>query len=96
MRGRCRAESTDRAYRLIDFLGYARNSPTVGTLYATLGTLGSAWDGFGFARLDSRQFFAGLPREPEEAAMVQVKAITKLAESSDRACGGKIRRKTPG
>ncbi|MFG3288855.1 carbohydrate ABC transporter permease [Streptomyces sp. NPDC048179] len=114
------------AYRLIDFLGYARNSLIIATLYATLVTLSSAWVGFGFARLSApgkkalfgillgsmmlpqmvtllptylifaklgmvdtywpwvlwglaatpylvflfRQFFAGLPRELEEAAIV--------------------------
>ncbi|MGW1778055.1 carbohydrate ABC transporter permease [Streptomyces sp. NPDC002143] len=114
------------AYQLIDFLGYARNSLIIATLYATLVTLSSAWVGFGFARLDApgkktlfgilvgsmmlpqlitllptylifaklgmvdtywpwvlwglaaapylvflfRQFFAGLPRELEEAAIV--------------------------
>jgi multiple sugar transport system permease protein len=114
------------AYRLIDFLGYARNSLIIATIYATLVTLSSAWVGFGFARLSApgkktlfgvllgsmmlpqmitllptylifaklgmvdtywpwvlwglaatpylvflfRQFFAGLPRELEEAAIV--------------------------
>ncbi|MFD4556552.1 carbohydrate ABC transporter permease [Streptomyces sp. NPDC058469] len=114
------------AYRLIDFLGYARNSLIIATTYATLVTLSSAWVGFGFARLSApgkktlfgillgsmmlpqmitllptylifaklgmvdtywpwvlwglaatpylvflfRQFFAGLPRELEEAAIV--------------------------
>ncbi|MFF7467515.1 ABC transporter permease subunit [Streptomyces sp. NPDC008092] len=114
------------AYRLIDFLGYARNSLIIATVYATLVTLSSAWVGFGFARLTApgrktlfgillgsmmlpqmitllptylifarlgmvdtywpwvlwglaaapylvflfRQFFAGLPRELEEAAIV--------------------------
>ncbi|WP_327399641.1 carbohydrate ABC transporter permease [Streptomyces sp. NBC_01288] len=114
------------AYRLIDFLGYARNSLIIATIYATLVTLSSAWVGFGFARLSApgkktlfgillgsmmlpqmvtllptylifaklgmvdtywpwvlwglaatpylvflfRQFFAGLPRELEEAAII--------------------------
>ncbi|MFF4349578.1 carbohydrate ABC transporter permease [Streptomyces sp. NPDC001530] len=114
------------AYHLIDFLGYARNSLVIATIYATLVTLSSAWVGFGFARLTApgkkalfgvllgsmmlpqlitllptylifaklgmvdtywpwvlwglsaapylvflfRQFFAGLPRELEEAAIV--------------------------
>ncbi|MEV4452343.1 MULTISPECIES: carbohydrate ABC transporter permease [Streptomyces] len=114
------------AYHLIDFLGYARNSLIIATIYATLVTLSSAWVGFGFARLTApgkktlfgillgsmmlpqmitllptylvfarlgmvdtywpwvlwglasapylvflfRQFFAGLPRELEEAAIV--------------------------
>ncbi|WP_307678086.1 carbohydrate ABC transporter permease [Streptomyces sp. V4I2] len=114
------------AFNLIDFLGYARNSLIIATIYATLVTLSSAWVGFGFARLDApgkkplfgillcsmmlpqlitllptylifaklgmvdtywpwvlwglaaapylvflfRQFFAGLPRELEEAAIV--------------------------
>ncbi|MFI5880989.1 carbohydrate ABC transporter permease [Streptomyces sp. NPDC051554] len=114
------------AYQLIDFLGYARNSLIIATIYATLVTLSSAWVGFGFARLSApgkktlfgillgsmmlpqmitllptylifaklgmvdtywpwvlwglaaapylvflfRQFFAGLPRELEEAAIV--------------------------
>jgi multiple sugar transport system permease protein len=114
------------AYKLIDFLGYARNSLIIATLYAGLVTLSSAWVGFGFARLAApgkktlfgiligsmmlpqmitllptylifaklgmvdtywpwvlwglssapylvflfRQFFAGLPRELEEAAIV--------------------------
>lgn len=114
------------AYKLIDFLGYARNSLIIATIYATLVTLSSAWVGFGFARLNApgkktlfgilmgsmmlpqmitllptylifaklgmvdtywpwvlwglasapylvflfRQFFAGLPRELEEAAIV--------------------------
>ncbi|MER7179651.1 carbohydrate ABC transporter permease [Streptomyces hyaluromycini] len=114
------------AYQLIDFLGYARNSLIIATIYATLVTLSSAWVGFGFARLTApgkktlfgiligsmmlpqmitllptylifaklgmvdtywpwvlwglssapylvflfRQFFAGLPRELEEAAIV--------------------------
>ncbi|MBK3572724.1 carbohydrate ABC transporter permease [Streptomyces sp. MBT65] len=114
------------AYRLIDFLGYARNSLIIATIYATLVTLSAAWVGFGFARLSApgkktlfgillgsmmlpqmitllptylifaklgmvdtywpwvlwglaatpylvflfRQFFAGLPRELEEAAIV--------------------------
>ncbi|MGW5653457.1 carbohydrate ABC transporter permease [Streptomyces humi] len=114
------------AYQLIDFLGYARNSLIIATVYATLVTLSSAWVGFGFARLTPpgkkalfgvllgsmmlpqmvtllptylifaklgmvdtywpwvlwglaatpylvflfRQFFAGLPRELEEAAIV--------------------------
>ncbi|GAA3786699.1 carbohydrate ABC transporter permease [Streptomyces coacervatus] len=114
------------AYRLIDFLGYARNSLVIALIYATLVTLSSAWVGFGFARLSApgkktlfgillgsmmlpqmitllptylifarlgmvdtywpwvlwglasapylvflfRQFFAGLPRELEEAAIV--------------------------
>ncbi|MFJ8542319.1 carbohydrate ABC transporter permease [Streptomyces sp. NPDC093586] len=114
------------AYRLIDFLGYARNSLIIATIYATLITLSSAWVGYGFARLTApgkkvlfgiligsmmlpqmitllptylifarlgmvdtywpwvlwglsaapylvflfRQFFAGLPRELEEAAIV--------------------------
>ena len=114
------------AFDLVDFLGYARNSLIVATIYATLVTLSSAWVGFGFARLSApgkktlfgvllgsmmlpqmitllptylifaklgmvdtywpwvlwglaaapylvflfRQFFAGLPRELEEAAIV--------------------------
>ncbi|WP_155053683.1 carbohydrate ABC transporter permease [Streptomyces blattellae] len=114
------------AYQLIDFLGYARNSLIIASIYAVLVTLSSAWVGFGFARLDApgkktlfgillgsmmlpqmitllptylifaklgmvdtywpwvlwglssapylvflfRQFFAGLPRELEEAAIV--------------------------
>ncbi|MGN9757886.1 carbohydrate ABC transporter permease [Streptomyces sp. SD31] len=114
------------AFNLIDFLGYARNSLIVATIYAALVTLSSAWVGFGFARLTApgkktlfgiligsmmlpqmitllptylifaklgmvdtywpwvlwglssapylvflfRQFFAGLPRELEEAAIV--------------------------
>ncbi|MCX4903507.1 carbohydrate ABC transporter permease [Streptomyces sp. NBC_00878] len=114
------------AFNLIDFLGYARNSLIIATLYATLVTLTSAWVGYGFARLEApgkktlfgvllgsmmlpqiitlfptylifaklgmvntywpwvlwglsaapylvflfRQFFAGLPRELEEAAIV--------------------------
>ncbi|MEU1474151.1 carbohydrate ABC transporter permease [Streptomyces sp. NPDC001668] len=114
------------AFRLIDFLGYARNSLIIALIYATLVTLSSAWVGFGFARLEApgkktlfgillgsmmlpqmitllptylifaklgmvdtywpwvlwgmasapylvflfRQFFAGLPRELEEAAIV--------------------------
>lgn len=114
------------AYKLIDFLGYARNSLIIALLYAVLVTLSSAWVGYGFARLDApgkktlfgiligsmmlpqmitllptylifaklgmvdtywpwvlwglsaapylvflfRQFFAGLPRELEEAAIV--------------------------
>jgi multiple sugar transport system permease protein len=114
------------AFHLIDFLGYARNSLIIATIYATLVTLSSAWVGFGFARLTApgkkqlfgvllgsmmlpqivtlfptyllfaklgmvdtywpwvlwglagapylvflfRQFFAGLPRELEEAAIV--------------------------
>ncbi|WP_394816436.1 carbohydrate ABC transporter permease [Streptomyces lancefieldiae] len=114
------------AYHLIDFLGYARNSLVIATIYATLITLSSAWVGYGFARLNApgkkvlfgiligsmmlpqmitllptylifarlgmvdtywpwvlwglsaapylvflfRQFFAGLPRELEEAAIV--------------------------
>ncbi|MEU9345019.1 carbohydrate ABC transporter permease [Streptomyces sp. NPDC048278] len=114
------------AFHLIDFLGYARNSLIIATIYATLVTLSSAWVGFGFARLEApgkkllfgillgsmmlpqmitllptylifarlgmvdtywpwvlwglsaapylvflfRQFFAGLPRELEEAAIV--------------------------
>ncbi|WP_031475248.1 carbohydrate ABC transporter permease [Streptomyces bicolor] len=114
------------AYKLIDFLGYARNSLIIALIYAVLVTLSSAWVGYGFARLDApgkktlfgiligsmmlpqmitllptylifaklgmvdtywpwvlwglsaapylvflfRQFFAGLPRELEEAAIV--------------------------
>ncbi|MFI6015814.1 carbohydrate ABC transporter permease [Streptomyces sp. NPDC051243] len=114
------------AYKLIDFLGYARNSLIIALIYAVLVTLSSAWVGYGFARLTApgkktlfgiligsmmlpqmitllptylifaklgmvdtywpwvlwglssapylvflfRQFFAGLPRELEEAAIV--------------------------
>ncbi|MGR6974514.1 carbohydrate ABC transporter permease [Streptomyces cynarae] len=114
------------AFTNIDFLGYARNSLIIATIYATLVTLSSAWVGFGFARLSApgkkqmfgvllgtmmlpqmitlfpaylifaklgmvdtywpwvlwglsgapfliflfRQFFAGMPRELEEAAIV--------------------------
>ncbi|MDO0910720.1 carbohydrate ABC transporter permease [Streptomyces sp. DT2A-34] len=114
------------AYKLIDFLGYARNSLIIALIYGVLVTLSSAWVGFGFARLTApgkktlfgiligsmmlpqmitllptylifaklgmvdtywpwvlwglssapylvflfRQFFAGLPRELEEAAIV--------------------------
>ncbi|MEV8565112.1 carbohydrate ABC transporter permease [Streptomyces sp. NPDC051322] len=114
------------AFTTIDFLGYARNSLIIATLYATLVTLSSAWVGFGFARLSApgkkqmfgvllgsmmlpqivtlfptylifaklgmvntywpwvlwglasapylvflfRQFFAGMPRELEEAAII--------------------------
>ncbi|MFF5010283.1 carbohydrate ABC transporter permease [Streptomyces phaeochromogenes] len=114
------------AFNLIDFLGYARNSLIIATVYATLITLSSAWVGFGFARLTApgkkqlfgvmlgtmmlpqiitlfptylifaklgmvdtywpwvlwglagapyliflfRQFFSGMPRELEEAAIV--------------------------
>ncbi|MBV7695862.1 carbohydrate ABC transporter permease [Streptomyces sp. TRM70350] len=114
------------AFTQIDFLGHARNSLIIALIYATLGTLSSAWVGFGFARLNApgkralfgvltgsmmlpqmttlfptylifaklgmvdtywpwvlwglaaapylvflfRQFFAGMPRELEEAAII--------------------------
>jgi multiple sugar transport system permease protein len=114
------------ALNVIDYLGYARNSLILATIYSVLVTLSSAWAGFGFARLSApgkkplfavllstmmlphmitliptylifaklnlvntympwvlwglsgapfliflfRQFFAGLPRELEEAAIV--------------------------
>jgi multiple sugar transport system permease protein len=115
-----------QALHLVDFLGYARNSLVIASIYAVLVTLSSAWAGFGFARLSApgkkqlfgvllgtmmlpqiitlfptylifaklglvdtywpwvlwglsgapyliflfRQFFSGLPREMEEAAVV--------------------------
>jgi multiple sugar transport system permease protein len=114
------------ALNVIDYLGYARNSLILATIYSVLVTLSSAWAGFGFARLSApgkkplfavllstmmlphmitliptylifaklnlvntympwvlwglsgapfliflfRQFFAGLPKELEEAAIV--------------------------
>ncbi|MBA2950128.1 carbohydrate ABC transporter permease [Streptomyces himalayensis] len=41
------------ALTTFDYLGYARNSLTIATLYAVLVTLASAWAGFGFARLNA-------------------------------------------
>ncbi len=40
-----------RALTYFDYLGYARNSFELATVYAVLVTLSSAWAGFGFARL---------------------------------------------
>jgi multiple sugar transport system permease protein len=41
------------ALTLFDYLGYARNSLTIATLYAVLVTVASAWAGYGFARLEA-------------------------------------------
>ncbi|TKA08682.1 carbohydrate ABC transporter permease [Actinacidiphila oryziradicis] len=40
-----------RALNFIPFLGYARNSLIIATIYSVLITISSAWAGFGFARL---------------------------------------------
>lgn len=41
------------ALTLFDYLGYARNSLMIASIYAILATLASAWAGYGFARLDA-------------------------------------------
>lgn len=42
-----------QALTLFDYLGYARNSLVIASLYAGLITLASAWAGYGFARLEA-------------------------------------------
>jgi ABC-type glycerol-3-phosphate transport system permease component len=42
-----------KALTFIDYLGYARNSLTIATIYSVLITISSAWAGFGFARLSA-------------------------------------------
>ncbi|MFJ9628507.1 carbohydrate ABC transporter permease [Streptomyces sp. NPDC091280] len=41
------------ALNFFDFIGYARNSLMISTIYAVLVTLASAWAGYGFARLEA-------------------------------------------
>ncbi|MFD5159212.1 carbohydrate ABC transporter permease [Streptomyces hawaiiensis] len=43
----------EQALSFWPYLGYARNSLMVSTLYAVLATLASAWAGYGFARLEA-------------------------------------------
>jgi multiple sugar transport system permease protein len=122
------------ALNFVEYLGYARNSLIIATIYSVLVTLSSAWAGFGFARLSApgkrplfglllstmmlpqmitliptyllfaelgmvntywpwvlwglagapyliflfRQFFAGLPKELEEAAIVDGCGYTSI------------------
>jgi multiple sugar transport system permease protein len=41
------------ALTFINYLGYARNSLTIASIYSVLITISSAWAGFGFARLSA-------------------------------------------